>query len=137
MDIFLDTNVLLDAYLNRPGAVDCARVIKACAEPWNRRFVALHTLSNAFYLISKYRGQSAAWKLIDEVLAWATVPAVDMVAIKRTCQMEMSDFEDALQIVSAEACGAELIVTRNTRDFLAKTRLRVVVPEDFVDQSPR
>ena len=50
--------------------------------------------------------------------------------------MGMSDFEDALQIAAAESCRAEVIVTRNTGDFIGKTALRVVVPEDFVDQTP-
>ena len=50
--------------------------------------------------------------------------------------MGMADFEDALQIVAAERCGADVIVTRNITDFVGKTAVRVVVPEDFVDLPP-
>jgi len=31
----------------------------------------------------------------------------------------MRDFEDALQVAAAMACGAQFIVTRNERDFKA------------------
>ncbi len=48
----------------------------------------------------------------------------------------MDDFEDALQIVAAEGCRADVIVTRNFTDFAGKTAVRVVLPEDFVDQPP-
>ena len=134
MRVFLDTNVLLDVYLNRAGEPGSARVIAACGEPWNQGFVAVHTLSNAFYLIERQRTRSEAWEFIRDVLAWAAVAEIGTADAARTQQMEMSDFEDALQIVAAEGCDADMIVTRNTRDFLGKTALRVMLPEDFVDQ---
>ncbi len=51
MRIFLDTNVLLDVFLKRAGEPDSSRVIAACGQPWNEGFLAVHTLSNAFYII--------------------------------------------------------------------------------------
>ena len=70
------------------------------------------------------------------MLAWADVAEIGRSDAARTQQMGMSDFEDALQIAATESCRAEVIVTRNTGDFIGKTALRVVVPEDFVDQTP-
>lgn len=116
-----------------PGS---ARVIAACGEPWNQGFVAVHTLANAFYLIERQRTRAEAWEFIRDVLAWATVAEIGTADAVRTQQMGMSDFEDALQFVAAEGCGAEVIVTGNIRDFRRKPVLRVVLPEDFVDQPP-
>ena len=96
----------------------------------------MHTLSNAFYLIERQRTRAEAWEFIRDVLAWATVAEIGTADVARTQQMAMSDFEDALQIVAAEGCGAGVIVTRNIRDFMGRTALRVVLPEDFVDQPP-
>ena len=76
MRIFLDTNVLLDVYLKRAGEPASARVIAACGQPWNQGFVAVHTLSNAFYLIERQRTREEAWEFIHDVLAWAAVAAV-------------------------------------------------------------
>ena len=42
--------------------------------------------------------------------------------------MNMKDFEDALQIVSAESGGADIIITRNTKDFTGKTVIPVILP---------
>lgn len=137
MRVFLDTNILLDVYLKRAGEPASARVIAACGEPWNQGFVAVHTLSNAFYLIERQRTRAEAWEFIRDVLAWAAVAEIGTADAARTQQMAMSDFEDALQIVAAEGCGAGVIVTRNVRDFFGRTALRVVLPEDFVDQPPR
>jgi len=136
MRVFLDTNVLLDVYLKRTGEPACARVIAACGEQWNQGFVAVHTLSNAFYLIGKQRSRREAWEFIRDVLAWASVAEIAKTDVARTQQMRMDDFEDALQIVAAERCRADVIVTRNITDFTGKTAVSVVLPEDFVDQPP-
>jgi len=136
MRVFLDTNVLLDVYLKRTGEPACARVIAARGEQWNQGFVAMHTLSNAFYLIGKQRSRREAWEFIRDVLAWASVAEIAKTDVARTQQMRMDDFEDALQIVAAERCRADVIVTRNITDFTGKTAVSVVLPEDFVDQPP-
>ncbi len=136
MRVFLDTNVLLDVFLKRAGEPASARVIAACGEPWNQRFVAVHTLSNAFYLIEKQRTREEAWEFIRDVLAWASVAEITTADAARTQQMGMNDFEDALQIAAAEGCGADVLVTRNLTDFAGKTAVRVVIPEEFTDQAP-
>ncbi len=41
------------------------------------------------------------------------------------------DFEDALQAVSAEACGADWLVTRNVADF-SQSRVPALTPKDFL-----
>ena len=98
--------------------------------------MAVHTLSTAFYLIEKQRTRREAWEFIRDVLAWASVTEITKTDVTRTQQMGMDDFEDALQIVAAEGCRAEVIVTRNITDFAGKTAVRVVLPEDFVDLPP-
>jgi hypothetical protein len=45
--------------------------------------------------------------------------------------MGMNDIEDAMQIVAAEACGAEVIVTSNVKDF-ALCPIPVFSPKDFL-----
>jgi predicted nucleic acid-binding protein len=136
MRIFLDTNVLLDVSLRRAGAAASRKVIAACADPWNEGLVAVHTLSNAFYVVESQLTRQEAWDFIGDVMTWATVAGISTADIHRTRTLGMKDFEDAMQIVAAEGCGADLIVTRNTKDFRGRTALPVVLPEDFCDQPP-
>ena len=137
MRIFPDTNILLDVYLNRPGMAESARVISACGEPWNESFVAVHTLSNAFYIIERQLDHNKAWEFIRDILAWVEVADIPTTDAKRTLQMGMRDFEDALQIAAAGYCGADVIVTRNLKDFHGKTGIPVVLPENFNDNPPQ
>jgi hypothetical protein len=47
----------------------------------------------------------------------------------------MSDFEDALQVSAAQACGADYIITRNGRDFV-QSPLPALSPDDFLTRHP-
>lgn len=137
MRIFLDTNILLDVYLNRPGMAESARVLSACAESWNEGLVSVHTLSNAFYIIERQLDHHRAWEFIRDILAWVEVADIPTTEAKRTQHMGMRDFEDALQIAAAEYCRADVIVTRNLKDFLGNTSILVVLPENFTDNPPQ
>ena len=137
MRIFLDTNILLDVYLNRPGMAESARVLSACAESWNEGLVSVHTLSNAFYIIERQLDHHRAWEFIRDILAWVEVADIPTAEAKRTQHMGMRDFEDALQIAAAEYCRADVIVTRNLKDFLGNTSILVVLPENFKDNPPQ
>ena len=68
MRIFLDTNVLLDVYLKRAGEPDRSRVTAACVLPRNERFLAVHTLSNAF--TSSKANRPARTHGISSVMYW-------------------------------------------------------------------
>ena len=137
MRIFLDTNILLDVYLNRPGMAESARVLSACAESWNEGLVSVHTLSNAFYIIERQLDHHGAWEFIRDILAWVEVADIPTTEAKRTQHMGMRDFEDAPQIAAAEYCRADVIVTRNLKDFLGNTSILVVLPENFKDNPPQ
>ena len=45
----------------------------------------------------------------------------------------MPDFEDAMQVAAARACGAQAIVTRNARDF-QRSPIPAIGPEDALTE---
>ena len=48
-------------------------------------------------------------------------------SLRYAARLPLKDFEDALQVAAAVACGAELIATRNLRDY-AKAPVRAAAP---------
>lgn len=135
MRVFLDTNVLLDVFLKRVGAPASAAAITACGEAGNQAFVAVHTLSNAFYLIEKQRSRADAWDAIRDMLAWADVARTSKADALWAVQSGMNDFEDALQLSAAISCAADVVITRNTTDFKSSA-IVVMTPEDFLAAHP-
>lgn len=61
MRVFLDTNILLDVLMNRPGLVaDTEAVILNCAAAGHPMFIACHRLATAYYLIRRGRTKAEA-----------------------------------------------------------------------------
>ena len=46
--------------------------------------------------------------------------------------LPMRDFEDAMQVAAARACGAQHIVTRNARDY-ARSPIPAISPQEALD----
>ena len=116
MRLLLDINVLLDVAFARPGESGSSQVIAACGHG-HEAFVAWHTLANLSYLIERQYSAGEAREFVRGLLSWADLaPALRTHALQ-ALQWRMADFEDALQAAAAVACSAQVIVTRNERDF--------------------
>ena len=62
-------------------------------------------------------GGVGARDFIVELTRFVEVASTDTDDIRYAAGLPMSDFEDAMQVAAARACGARCIVTRNLRDY--------------------
>lgn len=136
MRVFLDTNILLDVLLNRPGLVaDSEEVILRCEAKGSAMFIAWHGLATAYYLLKRGRTEAEALVEVDKILAWARIADASDASARLARTMGFSDFEDALQAAAAESCAADVIVSRNTTDF-ANSKTATVSPQEFLLRFP-
>jgi predicted nucleic acid-binding protein len=136
MRVFLDTNIVLDVLLNRPEFVaESEAVILTCERAGDPMFIAWHGLATSYYLLRRGRTEAEAMQEIDKLLAWARVADAGDAHARTARALGFSDFEDALQAASAEACGADCIVTRNGADF-AKSNVVAMMPSEFLAKFP-
>lgn len=133
MKVLIDTNIMIDALTNRDGRSGfSATVIDLCAKQVIDGYVALHSISNMYYILRKQYSDAerrTILKRYNEILKVAEVgnDVVDT-AINNTA---ISDYEDALQYTCAETVGADYIVTRNIKDY-GKTEIRAISPEELL-----
>lgn len=136
MRVFLDTNVLLDVLLNRPGlVVESEAVILRCEKAGDPMFIAWHGLATTYYLLRRGRTEAEAMQEVDKLLAWARVADAGDAHVRKARGFGFPDFEDALQAASAAACLADCIVTRNVADF-TKSQVVVLTPAEFLAKFP-
>jgi predicted nucleic acid-binding protein len=136
MRVFLDTNVLLDVLLNRPGlVVESEGVILRCEKAGDPMFIAWHGLATTYYLLRRGRTEAEAMQEVDKLLAWARVADAGDAHARKARGFGFPDFEDALQAASAAACLADCIVTRNVADF-TKSQVVVLTPAEFLAKFP-
>ncbi|MGQ0640015.1 MAG: type II toxin-antitoxin system VapC family toxin [Gemmatimonadaceae bacterium] len=118
MIILVDTDVLIDVALDRaPHAEAAAMLLDALERGPSRGFVAWHTVANFYYLVSPRRGQKDTRQYIAELTRLLDVSPAATEHLRAATQLPIADFEDAMQVAAAKACGADLIATRNARDF--------------------
>ena len=133
MKVLIDTNIMIDALTNRDGRSGfSATVIDLCAKQVIDGYVALHSISNMYYILRKQYSDAerrTILKRYNEILKVAEVgnDVVDT-AINNTA---ISDYEDALQYACAETVGADYIVTRNTKDY-GKADIKAISPEELL-----
>ncbi len=116
--MLLDTNVLLDAALGRRPHVDAAvELLNLIALGTGRAFVAWHAIATLYYVASRSHGDDDTRSFIMELMRFVSVAPTSTEAVRYAASLPMADFEDAMQVAAARACGAEYIVTRNLSDF--------------------
>ena len=116
--ILIDTDVLIDLALDRdPHAGPASELLDYLEIRQRKAFVAWHSLSNFYYLVSPALGRRSTRDFLVDLTHLLTVAPSDTDALRFAAQLPMNDFEDALQVAAARACGASFIATRNTEDY--------------------
>jgi predicted nucleic acid-binding protein len=124
----VDLNVLIDVLQNRqPFYEDSARLLDAVVTRQASGWIAAHSVTTLFYVVSRFRNHEFAVGVITELLGSFTVATVDDAVIRRAVTMGWRDLEDAVQMAAAEAEGVDYLVTRNVRDF-ESGRVPVIQP---------
>ena len=130
--MLLDTDVLIDVALDRhPHAGPSSELLDRVEHGARRAFVAWHTLSNFYYLVTPARGDADTRDFVAELIRFVAVAPADTVALRYALSLPMADFEDAMQVAAARACGARHIVTRNVRDF-ARSPIPATTPREAI-----
>ena len=131
MKIFVDTNVLLDIFLNRLPYYESSAFVWGVAE--NQRadvYISAISYNNIFYMIRKHAGKDAAQHAIEVLNATFSLAPLDQATIEKAIMAKKPDFEDSIQFYSALSIGAECIVTRNVKDF-PQDVLPLLTPDAF------
>ena len=127
--LLIDSDVLVDAALIRePHATASMSLLAQVRQGRERACIAWHTISNFHYVVARERNATYARQFIANLIEFVDVAETGAADVIYAINLPMSDFEDALQVAAARACGARSIVTRNVRDF-ARSPIPAVTPE--------
>jgi predicted nucleic acid-binding protein len=132
MRLLLDINILLDVAFKRPGEAATTQVIARCGQE-HEAWLAWHTIATLAYLIERQQTALDAREFLRGLLGWADVAVTARSDAQQALDWAMPDFEDALQATAAVACGAQVLLTRNVRDFKGSP-VPAMTPEQFIAQ---
>lgn len=135
MNILIDTNVLLDSTLHREGLFESSRdAILSALSKNHYLFFSTSSVTDYYYLLRKNK-VDADYSLdcirrIAKIISFATV---DDKCIYQALHSSISDFEDAVIDAVATSINADIILTRNKKDFINSNN-KVLTPEEYLEQ---
>ena len=116
--VLVDTNVALDFLLDRAPFADAAAALWQANEKGQiEAYVSVITPVNVFYIARKLKGAATARQLVESLLAACRVCSPDHDLLLSALTLPMKDFEDAVQVVSAQAEALDALVTRDPDDY--------------------
>jgi predicted nucleic acid-binding protein len=118
VSLLVDTDVLIDLALDRePFAGPAAALFELLERRPGLAWIAWHTASSFYYLVAPERGPGGARRFLAELTGFIGVAETTTESLRTATGLALRDFEDAMQVAAALACGAERIVTRNLKDY--------------------
>lgn len=132
--ILIDTDVLIDVALDRhPHADPAAELLDRVEHGAEAASVAWHSISNLHYLVAPTIGSANSRQFVLELIRFVDVAATGTDDIRFAARLPLADFEDAMQVAAARACGARLIATRNVSDY-GRSPIRALPPHEVLDE---
>ncbi len=131
MIVLLDADVLIDLALDRsPHATPAGELLDGLERRPGSAFVAWHSISNFYYLVAPRRGAAGTRAFIQDLMRFVEVAPTTTDDLLFATKLNMRDFEDAMQVAAAAACGADVIATRNVRDY-RNSPIRAATPKSL------
>jgi predicted nucleic acid-binding protein len=131
--VFLDSDVAFDLISYRdPFYKEALPLLEMVREGSILLVVSESSLGNLFYLsFERYKLVDAGERLTD-LIALCEIISAGKEAFTKALKSKFKDKEDALQYYTASAHKADLILTRNKKDFLNEdVKIPIFTPLEF------
>ncbi|MBO4964440.1 MAG: PIN domain-containing protein [Prevotella sp.] len=131
--VFADTNVVIDLLDKREGFYkDAMDIFTKAYYGEIEIYISPITYATASYLLRKH-GKKELRTLLSNLRKLTRISYCDESVVDDSIASDFDDFEDAMQYFSALKSGAEIIITRNIKDF-AKSSIKVIAPANFLSE---
>ena len=134
MKVFIDTNVLIDVAVRADHFPESLKLINDIIE-WDEAslWVSAISLNNLEYILSRLGHKEKARNFLHFIQQTFSIIPFRRSVFTSTLAMNTPDFEDGIQMVSAEELGMDYIVTRN-KDHFEGSKVPTVTPAEFLEK---
>ncbi|MFH1194913.1 MAG: PIN domain-containing protein [bacterium] len=133
MKILIDTNTLLDLFLDRmPFSESAAQLISLIEMKRITGCISATSVTTIAYYLQKYLEKEKSREAMKEILSLFEVAEINKKILIAAQKSEFNDFEDAVIYEAAKAEKVEAIVTRNKNDF-EPSKISVFNAEEFLN----
>jgi predicted nucleic acid-binding protein len=132
--VFIDADVILDFMTGRePFALDAAKLLSLSDRKKIHGCTTGLVFSNAYYVLRKLGTHAKVIEKLKQLSRLVDIVDLSKIAVVDALGSGFSDFEDALQNYACLSAKADVIVTRNTKDF-KQSELVVMTPQQYLNR---
>ena len=134
MRLMIDTNIILDVFLERESFYEQSKdILTMCENKDIYGFVSASTATDIFYLVRKaLNSTDEAYKALGNILNIVKVLTVTNDDVNEAFVCHAKDFEDCLLATCAKSNKCDGIVTRNKKDFIT-FGITLYSPEEIIE----
>lgn len=137
--LFLDTNILLDILLERPGYEPALDILQLSADKEATLCTSYLSMANIAYVLRKEYSGGILLPTLKQISSLVEILPMDNTQLQKAILLSGPDFEDILQAVCADSSGCRIILTHNIKHFAIHRGLagdwiqpEVLTPEAFL-----
>ena len=134
MKVLIDTNVILDVLYKREGFYeDSLKIWKLCETRKLDGYISALSIPNIAYILRRELDPEKTLEVINNINLVFKIYDLKSEIIMQAAEKKTKDYEDALQMVTAQKLKASFIVTRNIKDFTG-SKIIAVKPSELLER---
>ena len=134
MKVFIDTNILIDIGARVDAYPDSFKLVnELLGSSMFSLWVSAISINNIEYIVPKLNSKEKSLALLNLIRDEFSIIPFRKSNFIRAMEYDNADFEDAIQIASAEQLNVDCIVTRNGSDF-KNCKMPVLTPTEFLEK---
>ena len=134
MKVLIDTNVILDVLYKREGFyADSLKIWKLCETRKLDGYISALSIPNIVYILRRELDPEKTLEVINNINLVFKIYDLKSDIIMQAAEKKTKDYEDALQMVTAQKLKASFIVTRNIKDFTG-SKIIAVKPSELLER---
>ena len=134
MKVLIDTNGVLDVLYKREGFYeDSLKIWKLCETRKIDGYISALSIPNIVYILRRELDPEKTLEVINNINLVFKIYDLKSEIIMRAAEKKTKDYEDALQMVTAQKLKASFIVTRNIKDFTG-SKIIAVKPSELLER---
>ena len=132
MNLFIDTNILIDLTANRlPFSKWAIKIFKDAKDGKYQLITSTFSMLTCYYIVERQIGSKQAKRVIKILLNRIQTQDVSRKELLTALTTKIEDYEDAVQHECAKLCDSiDAIITRNKKDF-KHSIITILSPEEL------
>lgn len=132
--LFIDTNIVIDLLQKRESFYEEAQELFTLGDEKKvKLFISSLTIANAHFLLSKHHNTHDVRKILSKFKVLVDVLSLDDKIVELALTSDQKDFEDAIQYYTAIENNADIIITRNKKDF-KRLNIPILTAKEYLNR---